>query len=104
MARPTGIEPVTAGLEVWLTLSAYGAIAIGAAAHREEVLRTLPVGDLWVVGRHLAPRLKAMGITTAGALRDAPPDEIMDSCGVTLARTQRELQGAPMHGTGGGGA
>ncbi|WP_245625243.1 hypothetical protein [Stenotrophomonas chelatiphaga] len=78
--------------------SAAGVIDLGDAAYREEVLRTFPVGDLWGVGRRLAPRLQAMGITTAGALRDAAPDEIMDSFGVTLARTQRELQGYPAGG------
>lgn len=67
----------------------------GDAVYREEVLRKFAVEDLWGVGRRLAPRLQAMDITTAGALLDAPPDEIMDSFGVTLARTQRELQGHP---------
>lgn len=34
-----------------------------------------------------------MGISTAAALRDAPADDILATFGVTLARTQRELQG-----------
>lgn len=62
---------------------------------RDTVLRTFPVGDLWGVGRRLAPRLESMGISTAAALRDAPADDILTTFGVTLARTQRELQGHP---------
>jgi DNA polymerase V len=34
-----------------------------------------------------------MGITTAAQLRDAPSDTILGEFGMTLARTQRELQG-----------
>lgn len=75
--------------------SADGVIDLGNAAYRDTVLRTFPVGDLWGVGRRLAPRLESMGISTAAALRDAPADDILATFGVTLARTQRELQGHP---------
>lgn len=75
--------------------SADGVIDLGDAAYRDSVLQIFPVGDLWGVGRRLAPRLEAMGISTAAALRDAPADDILAAFGVTLARTQRELQGHP---------
>ncbi len=75
--------------------SADGVIDLGDTAYRDSVLQTFPVGDLWGVGRRLAPRLEAMGISTAAALRDAPADDILAAFGVTLARTQRELQGHP---------
>lgn len=75
--------------------SADGVIDLGDTPYRDSVLRTFPVGDLWGVGRRLAPRLEAMGISTAAALRDAPADDILAAFGVTLARTQRELQGHP---------
>ncbi len=75
--------------------TADGVVDLGDAAARDAVLRAFPVGDLWGVGRRLAPRLERMGISTAAALRDAPPDDILAAFGVTLARTQRELQGHP---------
>jgi len=75
--------------------SADGVIDLAAPRYRDAVLRTFPVGDLWGVGRRLTPRLEAIGIRTAAALRDAPADDILAVFGVTLARTQRELQGHP---------
>jgi DNA polymerase V len=56
-------------------------------------LEGFPVEDVWGVGRRWAAKLGARGITTAGQLRDAPPDDILGAFGVVLARTQRELQG-----------
>ncbi|WP_343161374.1 Y-family DNA polymerase [Stenotrophomonas sp. B1-1] len=70
-----------------------GVIDLGDMAYCDSVLQSFPVGDLWGVGRRLAPRLHAMGISTAASLRDAPADDILAAFGVTLARTQRELQG-----------
>lgn len=73
--------------------SADGVVDLSDPLKREELLRRFPVEDLWGVGRRLAPKLMNMGIRTAAALRDAPPDDILATFGVTLARTQRELQG-----------
>lgn len=56
-------------------------------------LDTFPIADVWGVGPRWAAKLESAGITTAAALRDAPADWILTSGGVTLARTQRELQG-----------
>ena len=75
--------------------SAAGVIDLGDPAYRDWVLRTFPVGDLWGVGPRLAPRLAGMGISAAAALRDIPADDILAAFGVTLARTQRDLQGHP---------
>lgn len=73
--------------------SADGVVDLSDPLKREELLRRFPVEDLWGVGRRLAPKLMNMGIRTAAGLRDAPPDDILATFGVTLARTQRELQG-----------
>jgi len=72
-----------------------GVVDLGSRSAREDLLPAFPVEDLWGVGRRLAPKLVAMGIRTAAALRDAPADDILAKFGVTLARTQRELQGHP---------
>lgn len=60
---------------------------------RAQVLATFPTADLWGVGGRWGTRLAQIGITTAAQLRDAPTDTILGEFGVTLARTQRELQG-----------
>ncbi len=72
-----------------------GVVDLGSRSAREDLLPAFPVEDLWGVGRRLGPKLVAMGIRTAAALRDAPADDILAKFGVTLARTQRELQGHP---------
>jgi len=72
-----------------------GVVDLGDRAARDALLPRFPVEDLWGVGRRLAPKLVAMGVRTAADLRDAPADDILAKFGVTLARTQRELQGHP---------
>lgn len=70
-----------------------GVVDLGDDAELAEVLASFPVEDLWGVGHKRAPKLAARGITTAAHLRDAPPQDILSAFGVTMARTQRELQG-----------
>jgi len=72
-----------------------GVVDLGERAARDALLPKFPLEDLWGVGRRLAPKLLAMGVRTAADLRDAPADDILAKFGVTLARTQRELQGHP---------
>ncbi|MEF3081848.1 Y-family DNA polymerase [Luteimonas sp. SMYT11W] len=75
--------------------SGAGVIDLSDETRRTEVLATFPTTELWGVGGRWGLRLANMGITTAAQLRDAPPDTILGEFGVTLARTQRELQGHP---------
>ena len=56
-------------------------------------LESYRVEDVWGVGRKLTARLGAEGILTAADLCRAAPDTLRARYGVTLARTQRELQG-----------
>ena len=55
-------EPGTGGAAVWDDLD---------PTLRETIMRSTPVGDVWGVGRRNAPRLTAMGLTTAA--RSATP-------------------------------
>lgn len=72
-----------------------GVVDVTDLARRAAALEHYPTEDLWGVGRRWAAKLAVRGITTAAHLRDAPPDDILAAFGVTLARTQRELQGHP---------
>ncbi|MDP2186420.1 MAG: Y-family DNA polymerase [Xanthomonadales bacterium] len=58
-----------------------------------DQLKHFPVADVWGVGRRLTARLGEDGILTARNLLDASTDTLRARYGVTLARTQRELQG-----------
>ena len=72
-----------------------GVVDLTDPTWRAEVLNTFPTTDLWGVGGKWGARLAAMGVTTAAQLRDAPTSTILREFGVTLTRTQRELQGTP---------
>lgn len=75
--------------------SGAGVVDLSEPRRRANVLAAFPATDLWGVGPRWGARLATMGITTAAHLRDAPADTILGEFGVTLARTQRELQGLP---------
>jgi DNA polymerase V len=62
---------------------------------RAEIMAQFPVEDLWGVGRKWAAKLEGMGIMTALALSETDPTLILQSFGVVMARTQKELQGKP---------
>ena len=53
------------------------------------------VGEVWGVGRKLAPQLAAMGIQSVQDLKMANPQWIQQRFNVVLARTVRELNGIP---------
>lgn len=59
----------------------------------DPALEDFPVEDVWGVGRRLTARLGAEGILTASDLARAEATTLRERYGVTLARTQRELQG-----------
>ena len=60
-----------------------------------EILASLPVQEVWGVGRRLPAKLRAERILTALHLRDAPDATIRSVGGVTLLRTAMELRGIP---------
>lgn len=59
------------------------------------LMRETEVGDVWGVGRRIAPRLQDLGIDSALDLARADPDAIAAEFSVVLARTVRELRGTP---------
>ena len=60
-----------------------------------QILATLPVDEVWGVGRRLVARLRAERIFTAKDLRDAADDVVRSAGGVALLRTAEELRGHP---------
>lgn len=59
-----------------------------------ELLARLPVGEVWGVGRKLAPKLNALGIHTALDLKKTDPHRIRQQFSVVMQKTVMELNGA----------
>ncbi|GAA5525938.1 protein UmuC [Microbulbifer aestuariivivens] len=72
-----------------------GVLQVGSEYHRQQLLKQLPVGEVWGVGRRIARRLAMLDIHTAWDLAAAHVPTIRKAFGVTLERTLRELQGVP---------
>lgn len=65
----------------------------------EPILEQLPVGEVWGVGRRLAPRLERLGIRTARQLACADENDLRRKFNITLAVTARELRGEALIGS-----
>ncbi|MBQ7652254.1 MAG: Y-family DNA polymerase, partial [Victivallales bacterium] len=58
-----------------------------------DLLREIPVGDVWGVGRRIADRLASIGIRNARALAEMDPHDVRRRFSVCLLRTVYELNG-----------
>jgi len=58
-----------------------------------SLLASIPVGEVWGIGRKITVHLEAMGITTALQLREADAEAIRARFSVVVERTVRELRG-----------
>lgn len=65
------------------------------AAQLDALLATLDVGEIWGVGRRLAPALQALGIATVRDLKYAPAGVLRARFGVVVERIAAELNGTP---------
>jgi len=53
----------------------------------------IEVGEVWGIGRQLAPKLKALGIQTVFDLKQANPERLRQQFSVVMEKTIRELNG-----------
>ena len=60
-----------------------------------QLFASLPVGDIWGIGRKFSERLLEMGIQTVEELRIANPNKIRQQFSVVVERTVKELNGIP---------
>ncbi len=58
-----------------------------------EILSEIAVGEVWGVGRKLAPKLNALGIHTVLDLKQADPEQLRQQFSVVMEKTIRELNG-----------
>lgn len=59
----------------------------------DGLLGQLDVGDIWGVGRKLAPKLEALGFSTVLDLKRADPQRLRQQFSVLMEKTIRELNG-----------
>ncbi|MBW1645956.1 MAG: Y-family DNA polymerase [Deltaproteobacteria bacterium] len=102
--RWTGI-PVAVGIAATKTLAkiaarlakrsprAAGVVDLTASPFREKALALTPVGEVWGVGRRLAPKLANKGLATALELCRADDQQLRRRFGVNLQRVVLELRG-----------
>ena len=59
----------------------------------DQVMAETEIGDLWGIGRQLAPKLMAMGIHTVLDLKQANPRRLRQQFSVVMEKAIRELNG-----------
>jgi len=64
-----------------------------SAAAFDGLLGQLDVGEIWGVGRKLAPKLQALGFNTVLDLKRANPERLRRQFSVVMEKTIRELNG-----------
>lgn len=72
-------------------------------AERRTLFASIPVGDVWGVGRQITEKLLTMNINTVQDLRAANPERIRKQFSIVLGRTQQELNNVPCIELGGAG-
>jgi len=59
----------------------------------DNLLNQIEVGEIWGVGRKLAPKLQALGFNTVLDLKRASPERLRKQFSVVMEKTIRELNG-----------
>jgi DNA polymerase V len=62
-------------------------------AELDSLLSEIDVGEIWGVGRKLAPKLKQLGFNTVLELKHADPEILRQNFSVVMEKTIRELNG-----------
>lgn len=70
-----------------------GVCRIVTEEQRVKALKLTPIGDVWGIGRRVAPRLLAMGLTTAFDYVSMPQDWVYKNLGLCGLRVWNELNG-----------
>lgn len=98
--------PVSCGLSLSYTLAkvatwyakrydGYHGICILPEEKIETALKTLPIADVWGIGRRSAPRLESDGIHTAWDFASLPDYAVQRTLHTPGLRTWKELHGTP---------
>lgn len=72
-----------------------GVVVLTDKQRQEKLMRIMPVGEVWGIGRRISQQLEDMGIKTIKDFVDYDTSSIRKKFSVVLERTQRELRGTP---------
>ncbi len=72
-----------------------GAYCIQTEVEKKQLLKWLPIGDIWGIGWRTAPKLRQRGITTAYDLVQVSDVWAQAQMGIRGVQTIRELRGEP---------
>lgn len=75
-----------------------GVVDICCPERSEKLLRVMPVGEVWGVGRRMNEHLTAMNIKTAWDLAYADAWTLRKQFSIVIEKTARELRGTPCLG------
>ncbi|RJT20633.1 Y-family DNA polymerase [Buttiauxella izardii] len=79
-------------------LESGGVVDLSGRERQRKLMDSLPVDEVWGIGRRISKKLDAMGIKTTLQLADADIRFIRKHFSVVLERTVRELRGEPCLG------
>lgn len=79
-------------------LQSGGVVDLSGRERQRKLMDSLPVDEVWGIGRRISKKLDAMGIKTTLQLADADIRFIRKHFSVVLERTVRELRGEPCLG------
>jgi len=61
----------------------------------DDILKTVPVEDIWGIGRRYSQKLHTYGVHTAADFVSLPPEWVQKQMSINGLRTQNELKGEP---------
>jgi DNA polymerase V len=70
-----------------------GVCLIGSEAERVAVLKQMPAGEVWGIGRRISKKLQLMNVRTAFELAQVPAGLARKQFSIEIERTVRELNG-----------
>lgn len=70
-----------------------GVLDLSDIQRREKLMKIVPVGEVWGIGRQLSKQLNQLGIQTVWDLAQQSPQKMQQQFSVVMARTIMELNG-----------
>ncbi|MDK9790109.1 Y-family DNA polymerase [Vibrio sp. D431a] len=73
-----------------------GQCVLDSEQSENKVLKLMPLGDVWNIGKRLTEHLKFKGITTAYQLKNANAKQLQKEFSINVANVVHELNGVPV--------
>lgn len=73
-----------------------GQCVLDSVKHENDVLKVMPVSEVWNIGKRLTEHLKFKGINTAFQLKNANAKQLQKEFSINVANVVHELNGMPV--------